>query len=253
MPSVDATLRELRPISLADLDARAALLRRVDVKYVITRARLEKLITALADDHDVLAIHDRRTFAYATVYFDTPSLRCFTEHGADVAPRFKARTRHYVDSGLCMFEVKVKRADGETDKHQREHRADAGELDDAAREHLAAVLREAGIAPPDRLGPVLRTAFDRITLAHRAGTARVTIDLDVRLTGPGGDAVQLRGDLALVESKSEDGDAPADHVLRRLEARRASLSKYRTGIDAHVRRDATGDLSGIRELFEPVA
>ena len=52
-----------------------------------------------------------------------------------------------------------------------------------------------------------------------------------------------------MESKSEDGDAPADHALRELDAREVSLSKFRTGIDALVRRDTTGDLDGIRELF----
>lgn len=55
--------------------------------------------------------------------------------------------------------------------------------------------------------------------------------------------------LALVESKSEDGDAPADRALRDLGTREVSLSKYRTGSDALVRRDATGELDGIRELF----
>ena len=242
-------LSSLRDVTLEQLDERAALLRRVDVKYVITRPRLDELIDALVDDHDVLAIHGRRTFAYETVYFDTPELRCFTEHADAVTPRFKARIRHYLDSGVCVFEVKVKNAAGETDKHQREHHAAVCRLDRAAREHLEAVLRDAALEPPDRLDPVLRTSFDRITLAHRHGPARTTIDLGVRLTGPDGEEVQLRDDLALVESKSEDGEAPADHALRRLEARLVSLSKYRTGIDAHLRRDTTGDLDGIRELF----
>jgi hypothetical protein len=242
-------LSRFRDISLEQLEARAALLRRVDVKYVITRPRLDRLIDALHDDHDVLTIHGRHAFAYETVYFDTPELRCFTEHADAVTPRFKARVRHYLDSGVCVFEVKVKHAGDETDKHQREHHAAADELDAAAREHLDSVLRKAAIEPPARLDPVLRTSFDRITLAHRHGPARTTIDLGVQLTGPGGDAVRLRDDLALVESKSEDGEAPADHALRALEARRVALSKYRTGIDAHLRRDTTGDLDGIRELF----
>jgi hypothetical protein len=242
-------LAPFRGISLEQLDARAALLRRVDAKYLVTVTGLDALLAALGDDHDVLEIRGRRRFAYATVYFDTPELRCFEEHAAELTPRFKARTRHYVDSGLCMFEVKVKAADGETDKRQHEHGGPADELDDAARRHLATVLRDAGIDPPDRLAPTLTTAFDRFTLAHRDSPARLTVDLGVRLTGPGGATVTLRDDLALVESKSESGDAPADHELRRLEARQVRLSKYRTGVDAHLRRDRTGDLDGIRELF----
>ena len=96
---------------------------------------------------------------------------------------------------------------------------------------------------------MLRTRFERATLAHREGSARVTIDFGVTLDQPGGDSVTIRDGLVLVESKSEDGEAPADRALRELGAREVSLSKYRTGIDAIVRRDATGELDDIRELF----
>ena len=236
-------------ISLSELDERAALLERVDVKYVVTPHQLDALIAALRDDHDVLEIDGRRCFPYETVYFDTDALRSFEEHAAGAAPRFKARTRCYVAAGDCVFEVKVKTAEGKTDKHQREHAAAADELDAAARKHLASTLEAAGIEPPAEPAPVLRTRFERATLAHRDGSARVTIDFGVRLERPGGGSVAIRDGLVLVESKSEDGDAPADRALRELGAREVSLSKYRTGIDALVRRDATGELDGIRELF----
>jgi hypothetical protein len=240
---------ELNGISLAELDQRAALLKRVDVKYVVTPEQLDALIDVLRGDHDVLEIDGRRRFPYETVYFDTDGLRSFDEHAAGAAPRFKARTRRYVAADQCVFEVKLKTADGETDKHQRDHDAPADELDTAALEHLASTLDAAGIDPPARLDPVLRTQFERATLAHREGSARVTIDFGVTLGRPGGGSVTIRDGLVLVESKSEDGDAPADRALRKLGAREVSLSKYRTGIDALVRRDATGELDGIRQLF----
>src|SRR3954453_20720538 len=115
---MDDLLRGLRTISLAALDERAALLRRVDRKYIADPKQLAQLIERLGEDHDVLEIDGRRAFSYDTVYFDTADLRCFREHAEDVRPRFKARTRCYVDAGDCNFEVKVKRRDGETDKRQ---------------------------------------------------------------------------------------------------------------------------------------
>ena len=228
-------VNRLGPISLEQLDERARLLRRVDNKYVADRDQLAQLIERLAGDHDVLEIDGRRAFGYDTVYYDTGDLRCFRDHNEDVRPRFKARRRCYVDAGDCVCEVKVKREDGETDKQQ------ADDLDTA--------LREAGVDPPGELRETLRTSFDRVTLAAREGGARLTIDLGVTLATMGGDSVRMRDGLALVETKSEDGESPGDRVLGELGARPVSLSKYRTGIDALVRRDDSDELAEARQLF----
>jgi hypothetical protein len=235
-------LDDLRPISLEALDERAALLRRVDRKYVVDRDTLARLIERLGDDHDVLEIDGRRRFAYDTVYLDTEDLRCFREHAEDVKPRFKARTRCYVDAGDCVFEVKVKRRGGETDKRQ------TGDTN-ARWELLETTLRDAGIDPPGELEEVLRTSFDRVTLAAREGDARLTIDLGVTLATMGGESVRLRDELALVETKSEDGASPADRALADLDAREVSISKYRTGVDALLERDETGGIEEARALF----
>jgi hypothetical protein len=230
----DAVTR-MCPISLEQLDERAALLKRVDNKYVVARDQLAQLIERLADDHDVLEIDGRRAFGYDTVYFDTDDLRCFRDHNEDVRPRFKARKRCYVDADDCVLEVKVKRADGETDKRQGDD--------------LDAVLADAGIEPPGELKEILRTTFDRVTLAAREGGARMTIDLGVTLATMDGTSVTMREGLALVETKSEDGESPGDRALSELGARPVSLSKYRVGIDALVRRDESGELAEVRQLF----
>jgi hypothetical protein len=100
----------LGTVSLDELESRAALLRRVDRKYVLDAEQLEELAARLAGDHDILEIEGERAFTYESTYFDTPDLRCFHDHVRDREPRFKARTRWYRDSGLCVFEVKLKRA-----------------------------------------------------------------------------------------------------------------------------------------------
>jgi len=239
---MELPLDDLDAISLEALDERAELLRRVDRKYVADREQLAQLIGRLGDDHDVLEMEGRRVFAYDTVYLDTDDLRCFRDHVEDVRPRFKARTRCYVDAGECLFEVKVKRADGETDKRQTDDL-------DTKRELLEATLRDDGIEPPGDMREVLRTTFDRVTLAAREGGARLTIDLGVTLAAVDGESVRMHEGLALAETKSEDGESPADRALAEVGARPIGLSKYRTGIDALVRRDETGELDEARRLF----
>ncbi len=250
MDAVEDLLEPLRGISLGTLEERAALLRRVDTKYVIDRDLLRQVIDRLGDDHDVLEIGGERVFGYENVYFDTSQLRCFREHVESVKPRFKARTRHYVNTGQCVFEVKLKPIGGGTDKRQTDHPADAADaLTSEAESLLENALRETAITPPDALEPVLRTSFRRLTLAAREGDARLTADLDVRLTRMDDRSVRLRDDLILLETKSEDGHSPADQVLAALEAEVASLSKYRAGVDALLQRDESGELDPARRLF----
>jgi VTC domain len=218
-------------VSLAALDDRAALLRRVDAKYAIDRDSFLELARTLRDDHEVLEIDGRREFGYCTTYFETPELRCFSDHVEGRVPRFKARTRLYEDSNECVFEVKLKRGDDETDKRQLHYSAaDSERLTAAARECLHEALRDAGISLADELEPRLRTTFRRITLAARGGSERLTCDVEVRLSSLDGRSVELRRDLILVETKTENGDSAADRALARAGAGSISLSKYRVGM-----------------------
>jgi hypothetical protein len=244
-------LGDLDAMSLDELDARAALLKRVDAKYVLEPDTFAALVERIAADHDVLDIDGRRMFGYSSVYFDTEDLRCFRDHVRDREPRFKARTRLYRDTGVCHFEVKLKLASGETDKRQVEHpAARADDLTEAAGSLLDETLPEAGVEPSGALRATLRTAFDRVTLAARDDAARVTCDLGVTMErADDGRMTRIRDGLVLVESKSEDGDAPADRALADLGASPVSFSKYRVGIDLLVARDDSGDLAATRALF----
>jgi hypothetical protein len=219
------------PISLEELDERAALLRRVDNKYAVEQERFAKLLERLRDDHQVLEIDGRRVFAYCSTYFDTPELRCFVDHVEDRQPRFKARTRLYRDTDRCVFEVKLKREDGETDKRQTGYAVDDAErFTDDARECLLEALGDIGLEAPDRMDPTLMTRFHRVTLAAREGSERLTCDIAVRLSNPDGEAAEMRDGMILVETKSERGESPADRVLAELGLEPISLSKYRVGM-----------------------
>jgi VTC domain len=224
-------VEQFEPVSLTELDERAALLRRVDHKYAIDRGRFRQLLERLRADHQVLEIDGRRMFGYCSTYFDTPDLRCYVDHVENRQPRFKARTRLYMDSDSCVFEVKLKRENGETDKRQVEHPvAEADELTDSARQCLEQALADAGLDAPDEMDPTLLTRFERITLAARDGSERLTCDVGVRLTRPDGKAARMHDGVILVETKSEGGESPADRVLADLGLEPISLSKYRVGM-----------------------
>lgn len=226
----DTSLDRFPGISLQEVDRRAPLLRRTDVKYVIDLDAFGRLAERLAADHEVLEIEGRRQFAYESVYFDTPDLLCLDDHVANRRPRFKARTRLYRDSNHCTFEVKLKLADGETDKRQTDHDPEAmAELGSDAWTCLRSALSDVALEIPETLESTLRTAFTRVTLVAANGEQRVTCDFDVRLEW-GESGAMLRDRLVVVETKSEHGDGLADRVLEELGMEPLTLSKYRTGI-----------------------
>lgn len=252
MTDVHELLGEFDGISLAALDERAALLRRIDNKYAVPDAAFAELTGRLRADHQVLEIDGRREFAYTTTYFDTPDLRCFTEHVEDRVPRFKARSRFYEDTGKCAFEVKLKRSGGEMDKRQIDYAPDdRGRLTDEARECVFSALEGAGLNAPDELAQSLVTSFTRLTLAAGDGSARLTCDLRVQLSARGR-AVAMRSGLVLVETKSESGDSPADRHLATMGLEPISLSKYRVGMSTVGGADRFGQQPG-SELFERLA
>jgi VTC domain len=219
------------PVSLDELNDRAALQRRTDNKYLVSSNDLARLAEALADEHDVLEIDGDRVFEYDSTYFDTPSLQCFHDHVEDRRPRYKVRTRCYVATGDCFFEVKVKRADGETLKRSVEYDPDKrGSMQPEARELVAATLAECGMgAPDDELSATLVTRFERVTVAARERAERTTFDFGVELVAPGGDAVVMDREHVIVETKTPDGEGKWDRVLHEAGHEPISLSKYRIG------------------------
>ena len=221
------------PIALEHLQAAAALQDRTDVKYVVPRPALAGLAEALAGTHRVLEIEGRRAFAYDTTYFDTDELRAYRDHLQRRRRRFKCRSRDYVDSGTCTFEVKLKGARGRTVKHRMAYdRAHRGELSGAALDFLRdCVRRSYGQAPGGRLRPALLVAYTRVTLAAPELGERLTVDFDLAFTGPDGVRARLAPGAVILESKSQNGAAAAGRALRALGVRPvADCSKYCVGV-----------------------
>jgi hypothetical protein len=238
--SPHSVLEAFRPVPLDALDATVALRVRADRKYVIEHATLERLLGRLAATHSVLEIAGRRIFEYDSVYFDTASLQAARAHVQRRRRRFKARSRLYVDSGVCWFELKVKGARGETVKHRLPYDpADHGRLTARARAFLGEHLEHM-----PELSPALRTAYRRSTLA--GPDERVTVDTDLSLG-----LARLRPGFAIVETKSPRGDGIADAVLRDLGARPLPLSKYLIGSGLTLMENPPNDIRRtLRRYFE---
>ncbi|MFC5818372.1 polyphosphate polymerase domain-containing protein [Nonomuraea harbinensis] len=223
----------LDPVTLEEVSARAKLMTRVDHKYLVPASVMTRLAGELGDRFGVLEIGGRRQFRYTSTYFDTPDLLTFRQHRQQRRRRFKIRTRTYLDGGGRWLEVKLKGAGGGTDKHRVPYDgAPAHALTPEALDYLSTTLATGLRLPrPASLGPVLSTDYRRVTLVDRSGVARLTCDSGL-VCHDGRRALPARRDRVLLESKSADGDAAADRVLRRLGVRPVSVSKYCLGVAA---------------------
>jgi hypothetical protein len=250
--ALDAAVDRMAPISLQDMDARAALRRRVDTKYVVSREALVDVVARAAGDYEVLEIDGRRTFTYESVYFDTPDLRSFADHVEDVRPRYKSRSRVYRESGDCFFEVKVKDEADTTHKRQSPYDpADHGRVTSEAWRFLDETLDElAGQRAPQDLAATLATSYRRVTLAAREGGERATIDLDVAMESMADRGVALREDMALIETKTDGESGVVDELLASIGCEPTSISKYRLGVGLLVAPDPeAARLEHLRRCF----
>ncbi|MEW9547383.1 polyphosphate polymerase domain-containing protein [Nonomuraea sp. NPDC050783] len=228
------------------------LMSRVDHKYIVTADVMVRLAAELGDRFAVLRIAGRRQFRYSSTYFDTPDLLTFRQHRQERRRRFKLRTRTYVDGGGSWLELKLNGARGGTDKHRIPYDdAPAHILTGQALDFVSDTLvSRLHLTAPDPLGPVLSTDYRRVTLVDRSGTARLTCDSGL-VCRSGDRRVAARRDLVLLESKSADGRAVADRVLRGLGARPVPVSKYCLAVTALRHRRANQWLPVVHHYLEP--
>ncbi|MBR8741101.1 polyphosphate polymerase domain-containing protein [Nocardiopsis sp. MG754419] len=226
-------LEGLRPLSLAEINARAALVTRTCRKYLVPTGLVRELFSGAERDFGVLEIDGRNSFLYSSTYLDTPDLRTFHDHRQGRRLRYKVRTRTYVNTGTRMFEVKVQGARGITDKVRVEVPADApsDRLTLRTREFLDRSLAGYRMTAPDTLVPAAVTDYRRSTVASFCGRERVTVDTE--LEGHRGDwSVRMRPDVVLLEVKTRGGLTRTERRLHELGVREARFSKYAAALSA---------------------
>jgi hypothetical protein len=223
---------QFHPVDLKSVNGNAALLERLDNKYVVNASVLEAAVPELAKSFDILEIDGRRAFTYETCYFDDSGLRSYFDHHQGRRRRAKVRMRRYVEAKLCFVEVKLKDKRGITVKKRIACDPETfGVLDAAALAHVNASYRDLyGMDFPHELVRTLDMRYVRMTLAAKEGGERMTVDN--RLCFQAGARTRALGDdLFIIETKSANGNGIADRVLRTLHQHPTKhCSKYCAGI-----------------------
>ena len=217
-------------IPLEEVVVRAELQSRLDRKYVVTAGDFLALSARLAGDLDVLEIDGRRSSAYESQYFDTPSLLTYHDGLEARSDRFKVRTRSYLDTRETMFEVKLEAPGGGTVKRRVAHPfRDRGRITPRARRLIGAALLGAGRPVPRGLAPTCVTAYRRTTFVARDGSTRVTCDHDL-VCFDGDRVARALDNQVVVEVKSAAAATPVDQALLAVGATPVSISKYCLGL-----------------------
>ena len=219
------------PISLDELVEHAALLTRVDRKYVVPADQVDALVLAVVDSARVLQIDGRRSFGYRSTYFDTPDRESYLVSGRAHRRRWKLRTRTYLDSGSSWLEVKTRSARDQTLKQRIPH-PDAQEIGELDGNGHAFVSHTLGPEITRVAEPVLVTGYRRTTLYLPASRSRVTVDLDLGWTSLTRVADLERPSLAIVETKTGSTPSAMDRLLWSRGHRPVRISKYGVGMAA---------------------
>jgi hypothetical protein len=225
-------IEPFQPIGLKQLNAKAAMLERLDNKYVVRETALRQAVAELARHFDILEIDGKRHFTYETCYFDDQKNSSYFDHHRGRRQRFKVRVRKYTDAQLCFVEVKLKDKRGITVKKRLDYTVDKyGTLDLSAWAHIHSAYGDLyGRDFSYALEPVIEMRYQRITLVVKNGGERMTIDC--RLVFSGADrSYSIDENTFIVETKSANGNGIADKILRGLHQHPTKhCSKYCVGM-----------------------
>lgn len=239
MNPFEAALSHLPSVNLLELNQNASLQTRIDRKYLVPGDAFATVIATFAHPAPgaelplVLEEGGRRTFAYDSVYFDTPGLESYLSAAHGRRRRFKIRTRTYLDSATSFLEVKTEGVRSSTVKERIPYElANRSTItaDGAAyvRETLSDITEAEAL---NNLLPVIETRYGRITLLLPESSSRATIDIGVSWKSPWGQSLKLT-DYLVVETKSGSQAGPLDKLLWRAGIRPSRISKFATGMAA---------------------
>jgi hypothetical protein len=211
------------------------LLNRMDSKFTFCREKLPCIMEQLYSSYYVLEIDQVRLQRYETLYFDTSGYHLYLNHHNKRLNRFKVRSRKYVDSGLCYFEIKFKTNKGRTFKARNRQKSPQNEI--AGRNEQ--LLISGTNLTPDMLHPALWVNFSRITLVNHMMSERVTIDTGLTFRNESGECSYPGVVIAEVKQNRSGFSAIAD-ILHKEHVPGTKISKYCLGIislNSHIKQN----------------
>ena len=219
-------LSAFAPITLAEMES-IKLMNRIDSKFLTDEFHLQKVLEAAARaGYRALETENQRISPYNSVYYDTISLRMFSDHHNKRLVRQKVRTREYVNSGDVFLEIKRKNNKGRTSK-KRISIPKEELMDFSLDKHACDYLAEKSWFHVEELTPILQTLFSRITLVNPTKTERLTIDTNLVFNNfRTGESATLY-DAVIIELK-QDGhlNSQMKNILLDYRVKPMRISKY---------------------------
>jgi len=176
----------------------AALMNRVDTKYLLPQSVFGELLTTLAQEYTVLTEQGRSIFNYETTYFDTEQNHFYLAHHNGKLNRHKVRFRRYVQSNCGFMEVKLKNNKGRTIKNRVPMDCllpDASKINDFVQDSIGESI--------PKLQASLFVNYRRITLLNKTRPERLTLDLDLNFQCANTGQTQKLKDVFVVELKRD--------------------------------------------------
>jgi VTC domain len=221
LPSV---LSLFKSVSLEEMNA-AALMDRVDTKYIFSQQKMRLLLSWLTKSYRLLKIGENTSTTYESVYFDTENFELYRQHHCGKLNRYKIRYRHYVENDLRFFEIKQKTGAGRTIKCRIPCQEEPKLIQASAKEFLETKTH----LHADDLKPVLSVNYKRITLVNSLSTERITIDTGINFKNRQGSEYAFPlvvAEVKQVKSKSSE----FTELMKNNNIHEGFMSKYCFGV-----------------------
>ena len=205
-----------------------SLMNRFDFKFLLKSSEAIAFLNHLYSEYDLIANNEIMIRSYETKYFDTYQRDTFLMHHKGKFPRYKIRTRTYLDTNDQFVEVKFKNNKGLTEKYRNK----LIEVDNLFMQpDVISFLNSHKIHDLESLQESLLVNYQRISLKHKQINERITLDFN--LTFSGNQKKTLLEDIVIVEVKQEKKFiSSALEILRSFNKRSMSMSKYCYGISS---------------------
>jgi hypothetical protein len=213
------------PISLQKLEEGKSLMKRVEAKYKFRIDQLPDFLKSISADYYALEINNNRLHKYESLYFDTDDFMLFLQHHKQSRNRYKVRYRHYADSDMNFFEIKLKNNKNITTKERIRLDRIGNEISSDASDFLMLKTK----LKPRELLPKLWVHYHRLQLVNKHADERLTIDIDPSFTING--TTITFSPLVIAEVKQKKiFNSPFVILMKKNHIRPGSLSKYCIGI-----------------------
>lgn len=224
----------------------AALMDRVDSKYLLPIDLFNPLMAAIAEDYSILNACGQQIFCYQTTYFDNTERKFYRDHHNGKLNRYKVRYRRYVESDMGYMEVKFKNNQKRTIKQRIPMDCilpNQIQINDFV---------ESTLGYSAELETVLFVNYQRITLLNKRNLERITLDLNLSFRNATDNTESIQDKIFIVEIKQDRKPFPSScrNFIKQHGYHTINFSKYCMGSVLTHKDDDTRPLKYNR--FKPV-